>query len=403
MGRGRKGTGVDARDGRLRIRFTWQGVRVAEMLDLKPTAGNIRFAARLVSEIREAIKHGTFVYISYFPDSPRAQLLGGAPARDITFRNIAEQAVAAKLALKNISPSTAKSYRAALSSLWNPHIGDKKITIIMYADIVAAIGSRAWGEDGGPTNKTLNNYVLPLKAAFEYARKQRLITREQNPTLEIDRASVQKPPIDPFATDERDLIITDLYKRYHELVGAFYEFAFATGMRNPSEIIPLRWSDIDWNRRTARVDKGWVDGALKRSTKTNQIRDVHLNDRAMAAIARAKPHSFLRGEVIFLNPVTWQPHGWDSTLRDGYWNPSLKRLGIRRRVPYNTRHTFATALLMGGVNPAYIARQLGHRNAKMLFERYSQWIEDVADDIEREKASGIFGPNLVRDASKLLK
>jgi integrase len=174
-------------------------------------------------------------------------------------------------------------------------------------------------------------------------------------------------------------------------------------MRNPSEIIPLSWADIDWNRRTVRVDKGWVDGALKRSTKTNHVRDVHLNDRALAALERAKLHSFMRGEQIFLNPVTHQPHGWDSTLRDGYWNPCLKRLGIRRRVPYNTRHTFATVLLMAGVNPAYIAKQLGHANAKMLFERYAQWIEDAADDRERDKAMREFAPISPRLERKPLK
>jgi len=34
--------------------------------------------------------------------------------------------------------------------------------------------------------------------------------------------------------------------------------------------------------------------------------------------------------------------------------------GIRYRPAYNTRHTYATVCLMNGLNPVYVASQLGH-------------------------------------------
>jgi hypothetical protein len=39
---------------------------------------------------------------------------------------------------------------------------------------------------------------------------------------------------------------------------------------------------------------------------------------------------------------------------------------------------------MAGINPAYIARQLGHANARMLFTTYAKWID--AADRGRQKA-----------------
>ena len=51
----------------------------------------------------------------------------------------------------------------------------------------------------------------------------------------------------------------------------------------------------------------------------------------------------------------------------------LMRLGIRWRRPYCTRHTYCTAALMAGVNPAYIAAQAGH-SVKMLLEVYARWL-----------------------------
>nr|WP_288755554.1 hypothetical protein [uncultured Pseudomonas sp.] len=39
---------------------------------------------------------------------------------------------------------------------------------------------------------------------------------------------------------------------------------------------------------------------------------------------------------------------------------ALKALNIRERRQYDTRHTYATMCLMSGMNPAFIASQLGY-------------------------------------------
>lgn len=40
--------------------------------------------------------------------------------------------------------------------------------------------------------------------------------------------------------------------------------------------------------------------------------------------------------------------------------------GIRRRAPYQTRHTYACWALSAGANPSFIASQLGHEDAQMV-------------------------------------
>lgn len=62
------------------------------------------------------------------------------------------------------------------------------------------------------------------------------------------------------------------------------------------------------------------------------------------------------------------------------WKAAVKRAGIRRRNPYHTRHTFACWLLSAGANPSFIANQMGHENAKMVYEVYSTWIEEMNGD-----------------------
>ncbi|MGP1299558.1 tyrosine-type recombinase/integrase [Serratia sp. CY29653] len=62
------------------------------------------------------------------------------------------------------------------------------------------------------------------------------------------------------------------------------------------------------------------------------------------------------------------------------WNAAVKRAGIRRRNPYHTRHTFACWLLSAGANPSFIASQMGHENAQMVYEVYAAWIEELNGD-----------------------
>ncbi|EMU1127375.1 TPA: tyrosine-type recombinase/integrase [Citrobacter koseri] len=59
---------------------------------------------------------------------------------------------------------------------------------------------------------------------------------------------------------------------------------------------------------------------------------------------------------------------------------SWKRSGIRRCPPYQSRHTYACWLLSTGANPSFIASQMGHENAKMVYEVYSKWIAGMNAD-----------------------
>ena len=55
------------------------------------------------------------------------------------------------------------------------------------------------------------------------------------------------------------------------------------------------------------------------------------------------------------------------------WYPLLRHLDLRRRRPYQTRHTAATLWLSTGESPEWIARQLGHTTTEMLFRVYSRF------------------------------
>lgn len=192
-----------------------------------------------------------------------------------------------------------------------------------------------------------------------------------NPIEGIENSKHQKTPLDPLTIVEMERILADMTERFDLQVAHYFIFAFLTGMR-PEEIIAIRWDDIDWNNRTVCVSRAKTfKGGLK-DLKTSEVRDVDLVDRAMNMLQAQKWFTYMKRAEIFENPVTGRPWHDERSQRDHYWKPCLKKLGIRSRRAYQTRHTYATTALMAGVNPASIARRLGHANAKMQFTVYAK-------------------------------
>ena len=62
----------------------------------------------------------------------------------------------------------------------------------------------------------------------------------------------------------------------------------------------------------------------------------------------------------------------------------MKVSGIRHRDARQTRHTYATMMLMAGVTPAYAARQMGH-GIEMFLRTYSKWIDGADKGAEQRK------------------
>ena len=44
---------------------------------------------------------------------------------------------------------------------------------------------------------------------------------------------------------------------------------------------------------------------------------------------------------------------------------------------YQTRRTFATLMLGAGESPAWVAQQLGHTSAEMVFRRYAKFVPNL--------------------------
>lgn len=369
---GRDGDGVEVRPTSIRLSFSWQKKHHRETLTVNgkpmaPTQANIKFAHRLRARIAAEISAGTFELAEHFPDSPRA--VKAAPAVR-TFGDLADAWLKTK---GEISGATRSQYENAVK-VWKSLLGaDTPVESLTHEVIATKIGSHPWA-----SAKLLNNYLIPLRGIFGLHYRGPLAALD--PMIGIENRKVLKRLPDPLSPSERDAILTDMKKRYDPRVWAYFAFAFFTGMR-PEELIALRWDDIDWRRQEARVQRvRTFKGSERDDTKTGVVRDVDLVPQAIEALKVMRQFTELKrdpetGEPVdlFENPVTRRPWHDERSQRDHYWKPTLRRLGIRARRAYCTRHTYCTAALMAGVQPAYIAAQAGH-SLQMLLTTYARWI-----------------------------
>jgi integrase len=129
--------------------------------------------------------------------------------------------------------------------------------------------------------------------------------------------------------------------------------ALNTGMRK-SEIFGLTWDRIDLKNRIILLDK----------TKNGERREIPINDtlhRILSGLVRR-----LDCKYVFYNPKTLKP--FDNVKRS--FGTALRKSHILDFHFHDMRHTFASRLVMAGVDLITVKELLGHKDIKMTL-RYS--------------------------------
>jgi integrase len=148
--------------------------------------------------------------------------------------------------------------------------------------------------------------------------------------------------------------------------------ALNTGLRR-GELFGLLWDDVNLTAKLLIV-RG--DG-----TKSGQTRVVNLNSEAVEILRAWKPAPVTRDALVF--------PGRDGERDDlkTAWQRLLKAADITRFRFHDLRHTFASKLVMAGVDLNTVRELLGHSDLKMTI-RYAHLAPAVkASAVERLIAS----------------
>ena len=129
--------------------------------------------------------------------------------------------------------------------------------------------------------------------------------------------------------------------------------ALNTGMRK-SEILHLTWDRVDLKNRLILLDK----------TKNGERREIPINDTLFQALSGLTRH--IKCDYVFYNPETLKPY-YD--VKKSFAG-GLRKSHILDFHFHDLRHTFASRLVMGGVDLATIQKLLGHKTINMTL-RYA--------------------------------
>ena len=356
----------------IEIDFYYRNVRCRERIKLNPTPRNIAYCTKLKARIEHEIATGEFDYGKHFPESPRAKFFSKMPGDAFSIQDYLESWLATEK--DNIKHSTLVGYKKILKYHLVPVFGKMLLTELRRKHL------RDWAASHPDMSaKRMRNVLSPLRVALDAAVEGELI--ESNPLIgfKVRKRSVGKSAdVDPFSSDERSAILSALDRQANNLV----QFAFWTGLRT-SELVALDWPDIDWFRGVVVVSRAMTQGMdePEDGTKTDAgLREVKLLPPALEALKAQKPFTFLKGAEVFQNPRAGERWTGDRVIREGMWIPALKKAGVRYRKPYQTRHTYASMMLMAGENPMWVAKQMGHTDWSLTAKRYARWIQSDMPD-----------------------
>ena len=182
--------------------------------------------------------------------------------------------------------------------------------------------------------------------------------------LRVDRRDVN-----PFSLEQ---VLTFL-KTVRVDFRNYYTVRFFTGMRT-AEIDGLMWKYVDFDLGTISIRETFVQGRMDSTKTRGSMRDIQMSTLVKEALQNQLDVS---GDGKFVFPNSQGNPLDHGNVRDRVWKPTLKKIGMEYRRPYETRHTAATLWLALGEAPEWIARQMGHANTKMLFEIYSRYVPNL--------------------------
>jgi len=398
-------TGVELHNGKIRISFTYRGVRCREVLQgWVITSANVRKAGNLRAVIVSEIQLGTFEYAARFPESKALKKFSSV--KKVTgFGELCDIYLEAKRF--EISAATYDSLSSVVTTLRRV-VGDATlINEIQHSDLLRYRNELLTGEvvhpihlslnKSGRAASTVNGMMSTFSTILKLAYRSNFIKHAPYEGLKWLKKSKSVP--DPLLPSEYSAFMEALSRNRFGVI--LWTTAIHTGLRH-GELAALAWEDIDLDRGVINVSRNITGKHIFVLPKTDAgIRTITLLKPALDALREQyrSTGELVKTQIILHHrePGRTESQGLRFVFvppkragkNKGHyaknslaysWEYGIKKGGVRMRDPYQSRHTFACWSLSAGANPSFIASQMGHENAKMVYEVYGKWIGEMGEN-----------------------
>jgi len=308
-----------------------------------------------------------------------------------------------------LRPTTFNGYQRIVHRHVLPELGSTRIRRLRPEQLESLYESKLRPTDGSRSlaPKTVLEIHVVIRGALNDAVQRGYVNA--NVAL-IAKAPRQRPAKEQNAWTAEQLATFLRHSAGHRYFPAIWTSAF-TGMRR-SELLGLKWTDLDVKRSTVSINRGLVDisyevyetpditpqiGASRGKTRSARRR-IDLDPTTISLLAAWRTWQATERAAAGLEPTEWMftdLHG--DVIHPQAMSQTFDRMVRRAPVPtirlHDLRHTHATLLIAAGVPAKVVAERLGHSRASFTIDSYQHVLPGMQAD-----AAAVFA-ELVADSA----
>lgn len=278
--------------------------------------------------------------------------------------------------------STTVGEESKLRNTWLPLFRDREMHTITTAEIVARLGRLISVDRLSPA--TANRHRALLSVLFEAARRDKVLSGNQNPVADIPVRQEKRKVQTVWTQDQIQLYLGEAYKEGF-VYGALATLLVFGGPR-VGECLALRWCDILWDLASivvGRIRESHTGKLIDRTKGQGEGGSYQLILLPVVAKAltlwRAQTRCSRDKDLIFVH--------WHTPIN--YWrfenlhHHFVERARLPRITPHGLRHAFASHAQRRGLTTADLQGLLGHASIQTT-ERYTHKdLRDLAEKAQR--------------------
>ena len=250
---------------------------------------------------------------------------------------------------------------------------------ITVTDLRAFIARR---QNEGAANAEINRELATLRRGFNLALQADRIPRMPH----FPRLQESAPRAGFFEADEFHTVLTDL----PDCLKGPIHFAYLTGWRCRSEVLPLQWRNIDFETGTVRLDPG--------VTKNRDGRVIYMTAQLRTVLEEQRRQTLtLQQQTNRIIPLVFHDCGQRIVNYDKRWREACANAGIPGKFVHDFRRTAVRNRVKAGI-PERVAMQMSGHKTRSVFDRY----HIVADSDLQEAAKRLEQAMLLQTITKTI-
>lgn len=239
------------------------------------------------------------------------------------------------------------------------------------------------------SDKTIQHFYTIINTALKRAIMWGYIIN--NPNSLIEKPKVRKKEIECYSPEDVELLL-ECIKNEPIKYQALIFLALDSGARR-GEIVGLTWNDIDFNKKTMRINKSVQYtkelGIFEKDTKTQSSdRIIYISDKTISILKKYKNqqqrNKFKLGDKwenskrIFTTNLGGDMH---PDTPSQILEKIIKKYKLKRISFHGLRHTSISLQISSGIQTQIISKRAGHSSINTTHSIYSHFFDNEFKDV----------------------